>query len=379
MPFRITNIRKNRKRPGLQPQHLTGVNAAAAICRARVTGNRLDSTELVFEPGDITAGEYDFNVADQKGSAGAVTLVIQTILPMLLFAPGRQTPDVEPQMHANERESERMEPQVNASERESEGRESSMNLFRTRSMHGQDALATVSQVMIRGGTHVPFSPCYDYFAEVLLPFLRRLGFKLRTEIVRCGFFPVGNGEVKLEIEPENRPSRQELRLNGRGALRRASLVSAVANLPLAIAQRQASRFSWLYRSGGLEAATRQVPAQSPGTYVFFKAEYENLTVGFSSLGARGKPAEKVAEEAFEQFDRYRQTDAAVDEHLADQILIFLVLLGRPFSFTTNRITSHLLTNLWVLQQFGLNALIEGAEGCCGRVGSAGCGTANARE
>jgi RNA 3'-terminal phosphate cyclase (ATP) len=296
-PFRITEIRRRRKRPGLLPQHLTGVNAAAEICGAKVSGNQLNSTELAFEPGPIRSGSYRFDVAEETGSAGSVTLVIQTILPILFWA------------------SERF------------------------------------QVKILGGTHVPFSPCYDYLERVLIPFLRRLGFHLESEIHRYGFFPVGRGEVRLETEPVPKEALAGITLTERGELRQTRLVSAVARLPESIAERQRNRFLTCLGHRDPTIQLRTVPAQSPGTYVFFECQYENVAVGFTGLGARGKPAEKVAEEAYLEFDQYRQGHGVLDPHLADQVLLFLVLAGKPSAFTTSAVTNHLLTNLWVIEQF----------------------------
>ena len=49
-PLRIVHIRAKRKNPGLRPQHLTAVRAAAAVCQAQVEGAHLGSTELRFIP-----------------------------------------------------------------------------------------------------------------------------------------------------------------------------------------------------------------------------------------------------------------------------------------------------------------------------------------
>src|SRR6476660_2187127 len=54
-PFRLRNIRANRSRPGLQPQHLMSVMAAAEIGCATVKGAKLGSSTLDFEPGPVTA------------------------------------------------------------------------------------------------------------------------------------------------------------------------------------------------------------------------------------------------------------------------------------------------------------------------------------
>ena len=74
-PFKISNIRSKRKKPGLLRQHLTAVKAAAEICDAEVIGAELGSKCLSFIPQKIKGGKYSFDI----GSAGSVMLVLQTI------------------------------------------------------------------------------------------------------------------------------------------------------------------------------------------------------------------------------------------------------------------------------------------------------------
>src|SRR5574342_2275 len=81
-PVRVKNVRARRKNPGLQKQHLTSLNAAAAISNANVSGATLHSTEFEFTPGEVLPGNYNFSV----GTAGSTTLILQTILPALMIA-----------------------------------------------------------------------------------------------------------------------------------------------------------------------------------------------------------------------------------------------------------------------------------------------------
>ena len=83
---RLVNIRTGRAKPGLRPQHLTAVQSLARITRAELTGDTIGSTQLTFSPRGIYPGRYMFDVAEKTGSAGAVSLVAQTLLPVLLFA-----------------------------------------------------------------------------------------------------------------------------------------------------------------------------------------------------------------------------------------------------------------------------------------------------
>lgn len=305
-PFEVYNIRKGRKKPGLQAQHLTGVNAAQVITNAEVSGNNFGSLSLSFKPKAIKGSEYEFNVAEQRGSAGAVTMVAQTILPILLYA------DKE------------------------------------------------SRIILKGGTHVPFSPPFDYLKEILLPTIANFGFQAKVKLKGYGFYPVGNGEILLEVK--NQITSKPFEVKERGQLKELRIFSKVANLPLSIAERQKNRLIELLKSN-IQYPTPKIECEAikascPGTYLFMTAEFENIRAGFSSLGTKGKPAEKIADEVFDEFSHYVNQKEVFDPHLADQILIFIALLKKPVTFTTTKVTNHLLTNIWVINQFLPELIIE---------------------
>lgn len=306
VPFEIVNIRKKRKRPGLLPQHLTAVNAVAKICNAEVIGNKFGSTELIFKPQELRPGHYEFDVAFERGSAGATTLVAQAILPVLML--------------------------------------------------------TDSTVRIRGGTHVPYSPPFDFLKEVLIPHLNRETVLFDARLIKYGFYPVGKGEIVLHFYQAPNFNGISLVLE-RGFLKELSIVAKVAHLPITIAQRQVDELIKLINTEfpnlKIKSETESVSAASPGTYLFLKAEFSNITVGFSGLGEKGKPAEMIAHEVYENFRHYLlASDSVYEHHLADQICIFVALsrfrYGKriePLVIKTDKITEHLQTNIWLIQQF----------------------------
>jgi RNA 3'-terminal phosphate cyclase (ATP) len=309
-PFRIFNIRIKRKKPGLMPQHLMCIRALKLISNAKVYGDSEGSTELIFEPTEIKTGEYVFNI----GTAGSVSLLLQALLPPLIFAKDR------------------------------------------------------SSLSLRGGTHVPFSPIFDYIDEVFIPILRRLGIEIEANIDNYGFYPKGGGRVRVEVIPAEKIIG--INLIERGEIKKLKGVSGVGNLPLSIAVRQKDSALKILASHGLKADIEYlaVPAFGNGTFIFLKAETENCISGFSSLGERGKRAELVGEEVALSFLDYYSTNFCLDPHLADQIVLYLSFAQGESSFTTSQITGHLITNLWVIQKFlGTNYRIEGEVGRPGRV------------
>ncbi len=313
-PVEITNIRKGRKVPGLQPQHLTSVSACKRISHAMVEGDSLKSTFLRFSPGNITGGEFTFDISEQKRSAGSTSLVLQT-----LFLP---------LSHAR----------------------------------------TNSKITVLGGTHVPWSPPFNYLEEVFAPTAKKIGCNIELEIKKWGWYPQGGGEVVCAIEPTFR--FRSIELSERGKLLHLSGTSVVSNLPMSIAERQRNHALKFLQTKGFSAEINllQAPSIGPGTFFFLKAEFENSVAGFSSLGEIGKRAERVAEEACEDFLRFMQTKGAVDPHLADQLIPYLALAEGDSTFTVSKITSHLLTNIWVVKQFlSSEILVEGKEGTEGKV------------
>jgi RNA 3'-terminal phosphate cyclase (ATP) len=309
-PFRMFNIRKGRSKPGLMSQHLMCVRALAQICSASVRGDEVGSTELIFTPSRPNPGEYEFDI----GTAGSTSLLFQALLPPLVFA----------------------------------GKNSS--------------------IALTGGTHVPFSPPFHYISEVFVPTLRSLGVGLDISAERFGFYPKGGGKIRIGIRPSRGVKAGSLLT--RGGIGRLTGISGVVNLPLSIAERQKSAAGELLSSNGLYAKIDLLSAEGigRGTFVFLKTETEGCMAGFSALGERGKRAETVGREAAEELISYYYADACLDHHLADQIVLYLAFADGPSSFTTSRITGHLLTNLWAIEKFtGLRYSVEGEKGKPGKV------------
>lgn len=293
-PFRIENIRAKRANPGLQPQHLKSVEAAAAISGAHVEGAYLRSRTLVFRPKGKKAGEYSFDI----GTAGSTLLVIHTVYLPLAACAGR------------------------------------------------------SIVRVTGGTHVPWSPNYHYLRYTWLRFLRRVGFEIDLHMERAGFYPKGGGRVTLVEEGIAQPA--PLLLRERGRLQRISGISAVARLPLSIAERQrnqALRRLEAIACEDVQIEVSELRAASPGTVIVLAAEFEHTVAAYASLGEKGKPAEKVADEAVEGLLRFLGSNATVDEFQADQLLLPLAVAQGESFFLTARVTNHLLTNAEVLRLF----------------------------
>lgn len=301
-PVELKNIRAGRDRPGMAPQHLTAVDAAAAICGASVEGDRLRSTDLRFTPGHPPrAGEYRFDVSDRaaNGSAGSTCLVLQSVLVPLAFARGPST------------------------------------------LH------------VSGGTHVAWSPPFHYLKGVYGAVLARLGYRVGFTLHRWGFYPAGGGRIEARIEgrgPAWQPGAAALA--DRGALNRVSGFSAVGNLPHHVLERQRSHARERLRELGFDPCIeRRTPfSRGPGSVLYLRADYPAAPAGFSGVGRKGKPAESVADEAVDHFLAHHEGGCPVDPYLADQLLLPLVGTPSTSIYRTGRITDHLRTNAHVVRR-----------------------------
>ena len=304
--FRVERIRANRLRPGLRPQHLAAVRAAAMSCGAEVHGAFDGSPDLRFRPGAVTAGEFRFEI----GTAGSATLVLQAVLPVLATA------------------------------------------------------AAPSRVEVIGGTHVSRSPSFHFLSRHWAEVVGRLGLSVRLALEQAGFFPRGEGRVRAEVGPWARPAT--LDLSRRGPLLAVRGVAGAARLRGDVARRasEAARaLLWEERRLETEWEVVDLVAASPGAFVQAEAVFETGRAAFSLLGERGLRAEILGERAARRVLKFiDEEDAVVDPCLADQLAVPLAVAGGGGRLATSEVTAHLETVAAVLQRFGVRASTWGRRG-----------------
>ncbi|MCZ7625306.1 MAG: RNA 3'-terminal phosphate cyclase [Candidatus Methylomirabilis sp.] len=314
-PTELVRIRAGRRNPGLQPQHLSCVKALAEITGAEVQGAEIGSSRLYFAPGPITGGSRRLDI----GTAGAVPLLFQAVVVALAFA---------------------------------------------------DRPSTLT---FTGGTHVPWSPPAPYISEVFLPIVRRMGLMAAWQVHRAAFTR-GRRRGASAVEPPLR--LHAIDLTNRGALAAIRGISGVAGLPRAIAERQADRIRSRLADAGyaIEIEVAELEAACPGDTLFVWAEFEESRAGFSALGERGKPAERLADEAADALLGFLADAAATEGHLADQLAVLMALADGRSALTTAHVSRHLLTNLWTIQQcLPIQISLEGEYGRPGRLTIDGVG------
>lgn len=294
----IYNIRAGRKRPGLAAQHASCCNAVAAVSGGTVDGVWLGAQTIRLSPGEISGGTYSFDVGALAPSAGSVALVLQSVLPVLSLAPAPST------------------------------------------------------VEIFGGTDVPWSPVFAYLKNTFCPALSRFGVSVLLERTRAGFYPQGKGRIVAHVTPCRRLS--SVAFTERGHILNAVVSSTVSDsLPEHILRRQNENAAWVLEREGIEVECEEhyLPSASPGTSCVVSVSYENGYHGYTSLGQRGKPAEEVGVEAANcPFKVSMFSHPAVDEYLADQLLIYMAIAEGRSELGTQHVTTHLRTNALVARQ-----------------------------
>ena len=289
--FRIRRIRANRPKPGLRRQHLVAVQAAAAICGGQVQGAELRSEELTFTPQGIVGGDYEFAI----GSAGSCTLVLQTLIPALLMAEAPST------------------------------------------------------VRISGGTHNPMAPPAQFLQRAFCRLLGKMGAQVDIELIRSGFYPAGGGMLLAKVAPWT--TRLPLTVTARGARTGGYAESIVAGVAAHVAERELECIG-----AGMGWSADQLKCcvlhdnQGPGNIVFITLEHEHVTEVFAALGEKMVRADAVARSLLKEVRRYTASQAAVGEHLADQLMLPMALAGGG-AFTAVTLSSHARTNADVISRF----------------------------
>lgn len=287
----IKNIRKGRKTPGLRAQHLAGIRLATEMCDADVDGLEIGSTEVVFNPKSNTGGSFEIDI----GTAGSISLVLQTCLLPAFLANGP------------------------------------------------------TELRIRGGTDVPWSPPIDYLTMVILPVLQKMGATAEITTEQRGFYPSGGGLVSVHVIPSG--GFKGLELSSRGELLKIRGSVAARNLPPHIPQRiSAAAVKTLSKYDSPEIEIDSSRGPSTGTSFVLSAEYENTCIGSSSLGEKGMPAEKVGELAALHLDEEMRSGATLDLHAADQLIPFMFLAEGESVIRAAELSTHARTNLGVAGQ-----------------------------
>ena len=309
-PFRAERIRQGRPKPGLKAQHLACITALRRLTSARISGAETGSVSVEFHPGRIAAGALEMDI----GTAGSITLLLQSLLLPCLFAAGPL------------------------------------------------------RLKMRGGTDTKWSLPIDYFLKVVLPHFEAFAdFDIHS--MKRGFYPKGQGWLDLTVSPKISPGAEEKANSIRSRIRNAvsplelvrkpdvsridGISCASENLKRAeVAERQAEGAAARLKGvGPLSIRTEYAKTASPGTVItlWTVSEEGQVAFGADALGERGVRAEDVGARAADRLCAVVNSGAAVDSHLADNLIPLLALRGG--SIRAEKISGHVRSNIYVCEKF----------------------------
>ncbi len=288
-PFRMTNIRGKRPRPGLMRQHLTCVKAACEISGGTADGAEPGSTEIVFRAGKIRSGSYQFAI----GTAGSTGLLLQTLLPALWRVDGP------------------------------------------------------SELRLEGGTHNPLAPPFEFLDCVFLPALSAMGAEASITLAGTGFAPAGGGAIECRIEPcaEFSP----LDLSARAEQDETRIRVITRHLPLSIAGRMLDAALEILPCKDAAVETRE-PGPGAGICCLVECSFGTTRELTSSFGEQGVAAERVGQRAAKLMRDFIGSGAPVGRCLADQLLLPMALAGKGRIVTMSP-DIHVPTNIAVIEKF----------------------------
>ena len=309
-PFKIEKIRHNRSRPGLKSQHLSCIDALKQLANVQVKGARTGSGALEFFPEKIKVATLSVDI----GTAGSITLLLQSLLLPCIFA---------------------------------------------------DAPV---RIKIKGGTDTRWSIPIDYFSRLILPCFNKLA-SIEIKNMQRGFYPKGQGLVDLSVSPRYHlngfatvkeliahliHSVSRIHLTGKPAQIRIEGISCASSRlkSAGVAERQAEGAAKVIGSRfDLKIDSYYQDTASPGTVItlWTVSKEGQVCVGADALGERGVRAEKIGAMAARQLLNVLNSDAAMDHHLADNLIPLLALVGGTIK--PNKITGHIRSNIYVCEQF----------------------------
>lgn len=306
-PLHMVRIRSKRDQPGLRPQHLRAVQACNDLSGGILEGAKVGSREIYYRPGSsLKSGDFHWDI----GTAGSTTMLAFTLIPIALAA------------HAPCRFS------------------------------------------LAGGLFQDFAPSAFHMQEVLLPLLRRMGAEVQLEILRPGYVPQGKGHLMLEVRPLEAPLNP-LTLKEQGRVREVRGTSLASHLAEErVAERMAERCAALLQEHGHQprmTVIQDTRAVQKGAALLLVAETETgCLLGADQAGKRGRRSEAIAEFVARSLLEDLETEATVDRHLADQLILFAALAQGTTEYRVPQITDHVNSNRWLVEKIlGAGSELQG--------------------
>jgi len=295
--IKIQNIRAKRDKPGLRAQHLKVIQACAELCSGMVENAAVGSKEITYIPKErFEGGEYEWDI----GTAGSTTMFAQAVLPLACFA---QKP---------------------------------------------------SRFRLKGGLFQDFAPSAYHMKFVLLPLLKQMGIQAELKIIRPGYVPRGEGIIEIQVEPVSK--LKPLNLVEQGKITSIDGIALSSHLEeKKVSHRMASECQKVLNSHGYKADIQETcdtsSLQEGAALAIYAGTSSGNIIGSDRAGRPGRRSESIGRYVAQNFMEDVATGAAVDRYIADQFIIYAGLAEGISRYSIPRITEHIETNLWLIEEF----------------------------
>lgn len=296
-PLHLFGIRAKRDQPGLRPQHLQALRACRALCSGSLKGDTMGSQEIFYRPGkNVRGGTYHWDI----GTAGSTTMLAFTVFCPALFA------------------------------------------------------TAMSSFTITGGLFQDFAPSAYYLQKVLLPTLRKLGIAASLEVLRPGYFPKGQGLLKMTVNPVTK-ALAPLLMKEPGSVKKLHGVALASHLASQqVCERMAAGCRRLLQEHGYSVAMRthyDTTAVQRGAALLLWAETDTgCLLGADQAGKPGRSSEAIARHVTTTLLEDLNSGATTDRHLADQLILFAALAQGRTEYLIPGRTAHIESNLWLVNE-----------------------------
>ncbi|MEM3065463.1 MAG: RNA 3'-terminal phosphate cyclase [Candidatus Nitrosotenuis sp.] len=195
------------------------------------------------------------------------------------------------------------------------------------------------ELSITGGTDVPWSPTSNYTKFVLGEAYSRIGIDFAIDIKKRGYYPKGGGLVELTVKPAQKTKPISLTKRNQ---RNAKILCNYSKLPQTkIAESLDTVRSTLEKNQfAAQTEITQQDAPNSGASVLIYSFDSGSIVGADELFDYKAEFGKHAAANF-------VSSLAVDVNLSDMLVTPLSLTKGLSTFTVQRISKHLETNLYI--------------------------------
>ena len=301
----LRNIRAKRDKPGLRPQHLKALEAAANLCGGKLAGGTVGSREIWFHPGKaLKGGTFVWDI----GTAGSTAMLALSLMPLGLFADGDST------------------------------------------------------YRMTGGLFQDFAPSLFHLKHVLLPTVRKMGVEAELRIIRPGYVPKGGGRIEVQIAPL-KEALKPLDLVSQGQVRSIRGIALASHLKERdVSRRMKAECERALKGKGFVTEIellhdeRESPAfegcsiQPGAALAVWAGTNTGCLIGADMAGTRGRTAEFIGKQTALDLLADLGSGATVDRHLADQVIPFAALAKGRSTFCIPSVTEHVEARLWLVEK-----------------------------